>query len=108
VYGCERGGKGPWRVDNAYVRHYVTGGLELVALALDYAAHTGDPAAAAEVPALHCGAGQDDSWRGAGPGSDLGDGRQAGGAATRSLKWLGRAGTQSGRAGAVRGTQGRC
>jgi hypothetical protein len=36
-------------VDNAYVRHYVTGGLELVALALDYLAHTHDGAFASRV-----------------------------------------------------------
>ena len=49
MYGCERAGAGKWRVENAYVRHYVTGGLELVAMALDYVAHGADPAAAAQV-----------------------------------------------------------
>jgi hypothetical protein len=49
VYGCERGGRAKGRVDNAYVRHYVTGGLELVALALDYLAHTHDGAFASRV-----------------------------------------------------------
>jgi hypothetical protein len=39
-YGCARAGKPVWKVDNAYVRHYVTPGLELVAMALDALAFT--------------------------------------------------------------------
>lgn len=39
-YGCARAGKPVWKVDNAYIRHYVTPGLELVAMALDALAFT--------------------------------------------------------------------
>ena len=36
----QRTNKPVWQVDNAYVRHYVTPGLELVAMALDTYAYT--------------------------------------------------------------------
>jgi hypothetical protein len=41
-YGWDRTGKKPGQVDNTYIRHYFTGGLELAALMQDYYEHTND------------------------------------------------------------------
>ncbi|MCC6444679.1 MAG: hypothetical protein IT210_14630 [Armatimonadetes bacterium] len=41
-YGMEREGKPVSHVDNTYIRHYHSGALELLAILLDYYAHTRD------------------------------------------------------------------
>ena len=41
-YGWERAGKPAGLTDNAYIRYYYSGALELSAMMLDHAAHTGD------------------------------------------------------------------
>jgi len=43
-YGWDRHGKEPRFIENRYIRHYWTSGLELVALMLEVHAHTGDTA----------------------------------------------------------------
>jgi hypothetical protein len=43
-YGWDRTGKAAREIDNRYIRHYWTSGLELVALMLETFAHTGDTA----------------------------------------------------------------
>lgn len=43
-YGWERAGKPAHWIDNTYIRHYYSCGLELLALMLDYAAFTADEA----------------------------------------------------------------
>ena len=47
-YGWDREGKHPGRVDNGYTRYYWQGGLELLAMMLDYQSLTGDTAFARE------------------------------------------------------------
>jgi len=43
-YGWDREGKTPDRIDNGYTRYYWQGGLELLAMMLDYQSNTGDAA----------------------------------------------------------------
>jgi hypothetical protein len=43
-YGWDRTGKAPRDIENRYIRHYWTSGLELIALMLETYAHTGDTA----------------------------------------------------------------
>jgi hypothetical protein len=43
-YGWQRAGKHPSWVDNPYIRHYVSGGIELVAMLLEHHSHTRDRA----------------------------------------------------------------
>ena len=43
-YGWDREGKRPGRIDNGYTRYYWQGGLELLAMMLDYQSLTGDNA----------------------------------------------------------------
>jgi len=43
-YGWDRAGKAPGDVENAYIRYYWSGGLELSAMLLDYYAYTQDQA----------------------------------------------------------------
>ena len=40
-YGWDRANRPVWQTENQYIRHYWQGGLELVALALNYDAHRG-------------------------------------------------------------------
>ena len=47
-YGWDREGKALGRIDNGYTRYYWQGGLELLAMALDYQALAGDTAFARE------------------------------------------------------------